>query len=416
MVSVYEDEGLVLSSTHEVNDDFLYNNYVTDLDSTSVYKANMEVAKLEIINHFADGAFVEIKGGENEVLYRVKFTNKSNNLVDYESVISNNNWCVSDKKYAVDWFVTVENEETKEVIFTEHFNPSGKRVCIKIDSKSLGDTLAWIPAVEAFRIKHNCTVICSTFMNELFVDHYKEILFVEPSAQVFDLYAFYTIGWSYDADNKINPNLNPTKVTAQPLQKTAYDILGLEYVETKPLPPLPEIKKKKQVAIAIHSTSQAKYWNNESGWQDVVDYLTEIGYKVILVSKESDGYMGNKHPSGIVQHRAGSVESVREVINESELFIGVGSGLAWVAWCTSTPTIIISGFSSDLTEPSTVRVVAPMNVCRSCLEQHRLNAGDWNWCPLNKDTDRQFECSKTITPEMVINEVNELLTKSRHLV
>jgi len=53
---------------------------------------------------------------------------------------------------------------------------------------------------------------------------------------------------------------------------------------------------KKQVCIAIHGTAQSKYWNNKDGWQEVVDYLKSKGYEVLLISKEHDGYMTNKHP------------------------------------------------------------------------------------------------------------------------
>jgi hypothetical protein len=36
-----------------------------------------------------------------------------------------------------------------------------------------------------------------------------------------------------------------------------------------------------------------------------------------------------------------------------------------------------------------------------------LDAGDWNWCPDQKGTDRQFECTKSITGEYVIKEIEK---------
>jgi hypothetical protein len=30
-----------------------------------------------------------------------------------------------------------------------------------------------------------------------------------------------------------------------------------------------------------------------------------------------------------------------------------------------------------------------------------LDAGDWNWCPDNKNTEKQFECTKSISFEDV---------------
>jgi hypothetical protein len=38
-----------------------------------------------------------------------------------------------------------------------------------------------------------------------------------------------------------------------------------------------------------------------------------------------------------------------------------------------------------------------------------LDAGDWNWCPINKGGNKQFECTKTITSNMVIHEINKII-------
>jgi hypothetical protein len=39
----------------------------------------------------------------------------------------------------------------------------------------------------------------------------------------------------------------------------------------------------------------------------------------------------------------------------------------------------------------------------------KFDKGDWNWCPEHKGTPRQFECHKSITPEMVINQIKPLI-------
>ena len=49
------------------------------------------------------------------------------------------------------------------------------------------------------------------------------------------------------------------------------------------------------------------------------------------------------------------------------------------------------------------------SVCHGCFNKYRLDAGDWNWCPIHKGTERQFECTKTITSSMVIEKINHLL-------
>jgi len=94
------------------------------------------------------------------------------------------------------------------------------------------------------------------------------------------------------------------------------------------------------------------------------------------------------------------------------LFIGLGSGLSWVAWALDVKTIVISGFSEPYTEFSSgIRLFNndPL-VCSGCFNRHRLDAGDWEWCPDHKNTDRQFECTKTITPATVIEAVDSYLS------
>ena len=130
----------------------------------------------------------------------------------------------------------------------------------------------------------------------------------------------------------------------------------------------------------------------------------------MLYSREGDGYMGNYHPTGITKFVGGSVQEVINDMATCEFFIGIGSGLSWLAWAAKLPIVLISGFSYDFTETSidTYRVINK-SVCTGCFNTHRLDPGDWNWCPLYKDTDRQFECTKSISTEIVISEINKII-------
>ncbi len=87
-----------------------------------------------------------------------------------------------------------------------------------------------------------------------------------------------------------------------------------------------------------------------------------------------------------------------------EMFIGISSGISWLSWALDKKTTIISGFSKPITEP------LDDNVCNGCFNSHRLDAGDWNWCPVNKGTSKQFECSKSITSKQVISIIESVET------
>jgi autotransporter strand-loop-strand O-heptosyltransferase len=380
-------------------------------DFDTFYKMNYIEWKIsknptEINHHFVDGAYVHLID-QNDDEYNVEYYDNRTEQLIYSVKLKNNWWAKTNKKYFVDWKIIIKNRNFEKIIYSDY---TDKRVLITFESKSLGDTLAWIPYVEAFREKHNAKVVCSTFWNSLFKETYKEIEFIEPGNVVENIYAQYRIGL-FKNDNKINYDYHPNNPLTQPLTKIASDILGLDYVELKPKLKIYNSKKRKIVTIAVHSTSQCKYWNNPNGWQDVVDYLKSKNYEVILLSKEEDGYMGNRNPIGVIQHPPGDIEKVIKVIQESELFIGLSSGLSWLSWACNVPTVLVSGFTDDDLEPKNgVHRVINKNVCHGCWSRHDFNPGDWNWCPEHKGTNRQFECSKQITSEMVIEQINKIIS------
>ena len=53
------------------------------------------------------------------------------------------------------------------------------------------------------------------------------------------------------------------------------------------------------------------------------------------------------------------------------------------------------------------------SVCHGCWNKvnidHSFDKNDWYWCPLHKNTERQFECHKSITPEIVLEKIKHWL-------
>jgi autotransporter strand-loop-strand O-heptosyltransferase len=369
---------------------------------TKSYKVN---------NHFVVNPFIEISG-EDESNFEITFIDEGGNVI-YQNNIPINSWVKLNREYYTKW--TIRVKEDNNVIFSNILNLENRRVYISFGSKSLGDSLAWIPYCEEFRKKHNCELIVSTFLNDLFKDQYPNIKFVEPGETVYDIYAQYQLGWFYNENGEFDSNKHPFDFKKQPLQKTATDILGLDYVEIRPELKLPNKPKKKKVGIGFHSTAQAKYWNNPDGWQSVIDYLDSLGYECMIYSKEGNGYMNNFYPKGVTIYKGGNLQEVINDLSTCEFFVGLGSGLSWLAWACKLPVVLVSGFSEKWAETKldTYRVINE-NVCHGCFNNDRLNAGDWNWCPLHKGTNRQFECSKQITSDMVIKEINKIMNKDIH--
>jgi autotransporter strand-loop-strand O-heptosyltransferase len=390
----------------------LFKFYNKVMDSEFVKNQKLE-KNYRVNQHFVVNPFIEIVG-ESESKFEITFYDEKNNII-YNNNLEINSWVKLNREYFTKW--RTEIKENGDIVYSNILNLENKRVYISFGSKSLGDTLAWMPYCEEFRKKHNCELIVSTFLNSLFVDQYPEIEFVEPGKTVYNIYAQYQLGWFYNENEEFNQNRHPNDFKLQPLQKTATDILGLNYEEIRPKLNISKASKKKKVGIGFHSTAQAKYWNNKNGWQEVVDYLNSCGYECMIYSKEGNGYMGNNYPKGTKVYKGGSLQ---EVINEfatCEFFVGLGSGLSWLAWACELPVVLISGFSEKWAETKldTYRVINE-DVCHGCFNWDRLDAGDWNWCPKYKGTNRQFECSKQITSEMVINEINKIINPKKNTI
>jgi autotransporter strand-loop-strand O-heptosyltransferase len=357
----------------------------------------------EYIIDFVNGAKVEILG-KTKIQFDIEFIDKKTDIIDYKTTINTNNWSKASAQYYKDWKINIKSKG--ELLVEHDIDLKNKNVLVQLDSKSIGDTIAWFPYIEEFRKKHQCEMFCITHWNKWFIEEYPNVTFLNPGESVKPLYAKYSIGWFAPWDKSKNPN-DYKKI---PLQKTASDILGLEYKEIVPKITIPEgVRpiKEKYVCIAQYSTANAKHWhypfiNSNKGWQIIVDWLNVQGYKVMVISKQKTGLKNIIDKTGDfpIEHR----------INElkwCEFFIGIGSGLSWLAWAIGKKVIMISGFSSPICEfQSNNFGVHNFNVCNGCFNRHEFDRGNWNWCPEHEnDVDRHFECTKNITPEMVIDRI-----------
>lgn len=373
----------------------IYSNKQNDLENT-------------IDVHFVDGPFVEIKGDVSKKYY-VNFIDDNTGEIIYKTMLRNNEWARCSRKWFTNWKIQIDSDGMDSYI--HKMDLTDKRVFIVFESSSLGDTLAWLPYVEEFRKKHNCKMIVSTFLNSLFENEYPNIEFVKPGTSVHNLYALYRLGIFLDGEIQDN-SMHKSNYKELRLQEVGSDILGLNFQEIRPrIKQLKPMKSDKPyICMANHSTAQSKYWNNPTGWQELVDYVKSIGYDVYLLSKEEDGYMGNKNPDGVVKISGKSLDEIGSILLGSKGFIGISSGLSWLAWSHGVPTILISGCTEEVHEPlQNVSRIINKNVCNSCFSNYTFDKGDWNWCPLHKGTPRQFECSKEIGFDMVKPKIDEML-------
>jgi autotransporter strand-loop-strand O-heptosyltransferase len=372
----------------------LYKFLLTQKPTKKIVKKSNVTIKRFFINQ----PFLEILG-DSESEFEVKFFDEVG-MCHYNDKIKSNHWIKLNRKYFTKWNTKIY--ENGVVIYDETLNYSGKRVFINFDSKSLGDTVSWIPYVLEFKKAHNCDVVVSTYWNHLFKEVYPELEFTQPGTVVHNIFGQYNLGWFWDISKE------PELPNTIPLQKAATNILGLPYSEIKP-----KIHYKigerpyseKYITIATNSTAGCKFWTKE-GWQELINYLNSLGYKVVNVSKENNPFNNCERLDDT------SIENTMNVIHHSEFFIGLSSGLSWLSWAIGKHVVMISNFTEANHEFTTncTRITNP-NVCNSCWNNpnFKFDKGDWYWCPVHKGTSRQFECHTSITSEMVINKIQHLL-------
>lgn len=333
--------------------------------------------------------------------YHVKFMEQTDTAYRemYSVNMKRGMWASIGRKYFGKYFIEVWDATTlrHKIDVNEHIK--GRRVFISFDSSSLGDNIAWMPYCLEFQKKYKCDVIVSTFKNFLFEKMYPELEFVPRGVVVENIVAMYELGWFWDRDKE---PVNPATV---PLQQTASNILGLPYKEIRPridFTPRNNLYGK-YVTISTRSTAQCKHWYY---WPELISWLKEEGYRVIELSKEADDLGAEKLEDT-------SLENVMNVLHHSKFYIGLSSGISWLAWALNKPVFMIANFTQPNHE-FTCHRITDTSVCNGCWnnELFKFDRGDWNWCPEHKNSPRQFECHKAITFDRVREYILSVVSSS----
>lgn len=287
-------------------------------------------------------------------------------------------------------------------------------ILVNLLSKSLGDIIALMPVVEEFqKINNNVLVSANPNFHKLFFNSYPNV-------------KFYNEGMSYG--KKIDIDFDFT----MPMQHGFAKQLGfMEWNYIRPKVDSFKTKKpikNKFVTLGVHSTSQLKYWNHPDGkksqpfspyWNELCGMIRKDNYTPVVVEKDElfgwePFYNGLPKKS---QKKIG-LDLVQTInyIEHSEFFIGLSSGLSWLAHALGKPVVMIANFSEEFHEfgaSSDYIRITNKQVCNGCWNKigidHKFDNTDWYWCPLHKDTDRQFECHTSITPTMVYDKIKHLL-------
>jgi autotransporter strand-loop-strand O-heptosyltransferase len=282
----------------------------------------------------------------------------------------------------------------------------------------LGDAIAAMPYVNKYTIESGDEVLT------LLGNSYHQNLFAR---------SFPNIKYVNEIPSGIDRIINLMHSWTKPIQQNFAEQLG--YSDPVYIHPKVDSFKKdrpikgKYAVIGVHSTSQLKYWNHPGGtkvmqeapnWNALCDMLRKAGITPVVTEK--DELYGNPPyyngiPKKSVKRLGLSLLDTINYIEHAEFFVGLSSGLAWLAHGLGQRVAMISNFSEDwyefdLADDTYVRIINRA-VCHGCWNRVGVDfdfvSKDWFWCPVYKGTPRQFECHTSITPEKVMESIKKWL-------
>ena len=314
----------------------------------------------------------------------------------------------STKRYFVRFRIEVWTKDG--ALLCHDYRAADRDVLIQFPIGTIGDLIGWVSYAVKFKELHNCrlTLSMGAALIPLFRDAYPDISFVtHEEVRPERYYATYSVALFFDDNEFVH---QPCDFRQVGLHRTAGHILGVDLAEAPPRIALADDSRpiaEPYVCIAVQSTTQSKYWNNPDGWRDIVEFLKQTGYRAICIDQRpvhGRDQVWNHIPRGAEDETGDRpLQERARWLKHAAAFIGLSSGLSWLAWAVGTPVVLISGFTHPSNEFTTPYRVINYHACNSCWNdvRFRFDHSDFLWCPRHKGTPRQFECTRLITSDHV---------------
>lgn len=361
---------------------------------------------------FNDGARIALPDAKSP--WRVRLSDLDTGNILYDTTIAAGR-VSSAKRYYLRARIEVWQGDAS--VLTHDYSAEGRDVLILFPVGTLGDTLGWFPYAVKFKELHKCRLACamSGKIIPLFRDAYSDITFMtHEEVKPERYYATYRLGLFFDDKAYLQ---QPTDFRHVGLHRTAGYILDVDPTEARPRIALADDSRpiaERYVCIGVQATTQAKKWNNPDGWLEIVRFLKAHGYRVVCIDQKpvhGAGLAWTQIPNGAEDETGDrALQERARWLKHAEVFIGLSSGLAWLAWAVGAKVVMISGFTHPTNEFETPYRVINWHACNSCWNDPalRFDHKDFLWCPRHKDTPRQFECTRLITVEHVRNVLRSL--------
>ena len=375
-----------------------YPDYKRGLTTPIACETGIEGLRLD----FNFGLRLELPEGN----FHVKISDYDSEMIFLDENLSDVR-LISLEKNFIRWRVEIYLNGKK--IFEHKLDLENRPVLIAIRLTGLGDIISTLPFAREFKRQNNCklSVLLPEYMREFAAHLYPDIAQVNEIN--FNSYATY-----YPVRCLGEYPIFPADVRNEPLERFDEMILGFTALPAKPTfkSTAPKNFAEPYVCIGVQASTTIKGWLYPGGWDIVVDYLKSLGYRVFCIDRNAeetnDGRTIRK-PEGAEDFTGDfSIMERANMLYHAEFFIGLGSGLSWLADAVNCPVVLICGFSKNWCEFYTPYRVANRLVCNGCLNDVRVNFV-WDVCPYHKGTPRELECQKKIQPRQVLDAVERLI-------
>lgn len=349
---------------------------------------------------FNAGARIEVPAGN----WHIIISDFDTGMVGFDMDISEQ-VLVSLEKYYIHWYIEAWLDGEK--VFEHLMDLQDKDIYVFMVNGVVGDTISVLPYINELKRTYNANIylyppksfepLCKEYMADIAIqEKIPDSSYAGFCLAVFDL----------------PPYLIPDDSRRWPPYMSAMAIFGLHH-KAEPIhyyPTVPRQIQEKYVCIAVQASGIMKRWLYPDGWDIVVEYLKSLGYRVLCIDGGhtviEDGHEISM-PAGAEDFTG--MRPLMDRINllaYADFFIGLGSGLSWLADACGIPVVLISGFSLPIGEFDTPYRIYNQLVCHGCYNDTRV---DWkNICPYYRGTEREFECSKAITPLQVVQAIERL--------
>jgi autotransporter strand-loop-strand O-heptosyltransferase len=265
------------------------------------------------------------------------------------------------------------------------------KVLVEVESHALGDSVGAVAVISKYQTQNNYP--------NLFTKSYPNLKFINRDEPISDFFND-KINTTYKFDAPLLEGYaNDFGITTEGITLKVDSVAG-----QRPI-------KNKYVCIGVHSTAQCKYWNYPGGWDALCKMLRKKGLTPVVVERDElfgiEGHM-NELPKSAVKKIGMKFSDVLNHIQHCEFYIGLSSGLSWVAQGLGKPTVIISNVTSkdnEFVDEKTLRIYDE-RICHGCIHKEPFDSDDWLWCPIYRNDDlKRHMCTKLITPKEVMEKI-----------